>query len=365
MSALQSFVTANSKKATLELKSEFKQAIDNAKWQYKKDRPPKDPKTRKTEPLLAFGRRALVHFAVSQEEVWMTTRLAGRDTFFLPFNKGNEGGSGNPPNPDGYATDYLWKQVFQRDAWLDILGRFVHLQKEEKEDWQGKRYTKETLIFPRYHQWDAVNRLVATARAEGPGHKYLIQHSAGSGKSNSIAWTAHRLASLHNDQDQRVFDSVVVITDRTVLDAQLQETIYQFEHAEGVVCRISREEGEGSKSAQLAQALAEIIARLNDLFAGEGLTDKDRLNYLNTVKDKVMESAAVVSQIEANDDPKQIMLGDFPDAVQGAVMDSLGAHNGLAETILRDGRIRGRFVRLLLDAILSGRRTKGGVESRL
>ncbi|OOZ45824.1 restriction endonuclease subunit R [Solemya velum gill symbiont] len=241
--------------ATLELKSEFKQAIDNAKWQYKKDRPPKDPKTRKIEPLLAFGKRALVHFAVSQEEVWMTTRLAGHDTFFLPFNKGNESGAGNPPNPYGYATDYLWKQVFQRDAWLDILGRFVHLQKEEDEDWQGKRYTKESLIFPRFHQWDAVNKLVSTARAEGAGQRYLIQHSAGSGKSNSIAWVAHRLASLYDEQDQRVFDSVIVITDRTVLDDQLQETIYQFEHAEGVVARISREEGEGSKSSQLAEAL--------------------------------------------------------------------------------------------------------------
>ena len=243
--------------ATLELKSEFKQSVENAKRQYRRDRPPKDPKTRKIEPLLAFKQRALVHFAVSQDEVWMTTRLDGEDTWFLPFNKGHDGGAGNPPNPDGYATDYLWKEVFARDAWLDILGRFIHLQREDKEDWQGKRFTKETLIFPRFHQWDAVNRLVTTARAEGPGHKYLIQHSAGSGKSNSIAWTAHRLASLHNDQDERVFDSVIVITDRTVLDAQLQETIYQFEHAEGVVCRISREEGEGSKSAQLAQALAD------------------------------------------------------------------------------------------------------------
>jgi len=243
--------------ATLELKSEFKQSVENAKQQYRKDRPPKDPKTRKVEPLLAFKRRALVHFAVGLEEVWMTTRLAGPDTFFLPFNQGHEGGAGNPPNPDGYASDYLWKQVFARDAWLDILGRFIHLQQEEKEDWQGRRYTKETMIFPRFHQWDAVNRLVASARAEGPGHKYLIQHSAGSGKSNSIAWTAHRLASLHDARDSRVFDSVIVITDRTVLDAQLQETIYQFEHAEGVVCRISREEGEGSKSAQLAQALAD------------------------------------------------------------------------------------------------------------
>ena len=243
--------------ATLELKSEFKQSVENAKRQYRRDRPPRDPKTRKIEPLLAFKQRTLVHFAVSQDEVWMTTELDGEDTWFLPFNKGHDGGAGNPPNPDGYATDYLWKEVFARDAWLDILGRFIHLQREDKEDWQGKRFTKETLIFPRFHQWDAVNRLVTTARAEGPGHKYLIQHSAGSGKSNSIAWTAHRLASLHNDQDERVFDSVIVITDRTVLDAQLQETIYQFEHAEGVVCRISREEGEGSKSAQLAQALAD------------------------------------------------------------------------------------------------------------
>ena len=242
--------------ATLELKSEFKQSVENAKQQYRKDRPPKDPKTRKAEPLLAFKRRALVHFAVGMEEVWMTTKLAGPDTFFLPFNMGNQGAAGNPPNDQGYATDYLWKQVFARDAWLDILGRFVHLQQEEKEDWQGRRYTKETMIFPRFHQWDAVNRLVNAARAEGPGHKYLIQHSAGSGKSNSIAWSAHRLASLHDERDERVFDSVIVITDRTVLDAQLQETIYQFEHAEGVVCRISRDEGDASKSAQLAEALA-------------------------------------------------------------------------------------------------------------
>jgi type I restriction enzyme R subunit len=231
--------------------------VENAKRQYRKDRPPKDPKTRKPEPLLAFKQRTLVHFAVSQDEVWMTTKLDGENIWFLPFNQGHDGGAGNPPNPAGYATDYLWKEVFSRDAWLDILGRFIHLQREDKEDWQGKRYTKETLIFPRFHQWDAVNRLVTTACAEGPGHKYLIQHSAGSGKSNSIAWTAHRLASLYNDQDERVFDSVIVITDRTVLDAQLQETIYQFEHAEGVVCRITREEGEGSKSAQLAQALAD------------------------------------------------------------------------------------------------------------
>ena len=118
--------------ATLELKSEFKQSVENAKRQYRRDRPPKDRKSRKVEPLLAFKKRALVHFAVSQDEVWMTTRLEGKDTWFLPFNKGNEGGAGNPANPDGYPTDYLWKEVFARDAWLDILGRFIHLQKEDK-----------------------------------------------------------------------------------------------------------------------------------------------------------------------------------------------------------------------------------------
>lgn len=241
--------------ATLELKSEFKQPVAAAIRQYKRDRPPKDPKTRQVEPLLAFKKRALVHFAVSQDEVWMTTHLQGMDTRFLPFNKGHDGGAGNPPNPDGYPTDYLWKEVFQRDYWLDILGRFIHLEKREKEDRRGKKYTEEALIFPRYHQWDVVRKLVGTARQEGPGHKYLIQHSAGSGKSNSIAWVAHRLASLYDDSGEKLFNSVIVITDRTVLDDQLQETIYQFEHAEGVVKRVTREEGEGSKSEQLAEAL--------------------------------------------------------------------------------------------------------------
>ena len=233
--------------ATLELKSEFKQAIEKAKNQYRYDRPLKDPKSRKTEPLLAFKRRALVHFAVSQEEVWMTTRLAGKDTYFLPFNRGNDGAAGNSPNPDGYATDYLWKRVFQPDAWLTILQRFVHL-----DVGAGGR---EVMIFPRFHQWEAVSQLVDAAREEGPGNRYLIQHSAGSGKSKSIAWTAHQLASLFDEQDLRVFDSVIVITDRTVLDAQLQETIYQIEHKDGVVVRVNREDGAGSKSEQLAEAL--------------------------------------------------------------------------------------------------------------
>ncbi len=246
--------------ATLELKSAFKQSAENAKRQYRYDRPVKDPVTRKPEPLLTFKRGALVHFAVSQDEVAMTTQLKGKDTFFLPFNQGTEeGGAGNPRPEDEsqYATAYLWQRVFHPDAWLKILGRFLHLQKEEKEDFGGKKYTKETLIFPRYHQWDVVNQLLDSTRTEGAGNKYLVQHSAGSGKSNSIAWTAHQLASLYDNEGNRLFNSVVVVTDRTVLDSQLQNTIYQFEHASGVVRPITRDIGSQSKSEQLSDALAE------------------------------------------------------------------------------------------------------------
>lgn len=244
--------------ATLELKSEFKQAVESAIKQYKTTRLPVDPKTKNAEPLLTFKRGALVHFAVSQYEVYMTTRLAGADTFFLPFNKGTkEGGAGNdsPQDIDHYATDYLWNEVLLPDNLLTILGRYVHLQIEEKEDWQGVKFRTETMIFPRYHQWDVVNKLIAAARQEGAGNKYLIQHSAGSGKSNSIAWTAHQLSSLYTEEGSKLFDSVIVVTDRTVLDAQLQDTIYQFEHVDGVVGRINTDEGEGSKSEKLAEAL--------------------------------------------------------------------------------------------------------------
>ncbi len=243
---------------TLELKSEFKQAVQNAIKQYKTTRFSIDPATKKPEPLLTFKRGALVHFAVSQYEVYMATRLEGDDTYFLPFNKGtSEGGAGNdvPDNINQYATDYLWNEVLQPDNLLNILARFVHLQIEEKEDWEGRKYKKETLIFPRYHQWDVVSKLVNAARTEGPGHKYLIQHSAGSGKSNSIAWSAHQLSAIHTAEGNKLFDSVIVVTDRTVLDDQLQETISQFTSVEGMVGRINRDEGNGSKSEKLAGAL--------------------------------------------------------------------------------------------------------------
>jgi type I restriction enzyme R subunit len=245
--------------ATLELKSDFKQSIENAKRQYCQDRPVKDPLTRKAEPLLTFKRGALVHFAVSQQEVAMTTKLAGKDTFFLPFNRGTaDGGAGNPTPPDenAYATSYLWEQLFQPDAWLRVLGRFLHLQTPKAENFDGSMSQKETLIFPRYHQWQVVNQLIEATRQAGVGQRYLIQHSAGSGKSNSIAWVAHQLAALYDADGQKLFSSVIVITDRTVLDSQLQDTIYQFEHAQGVVVPITREGTSQSKSEQLAEALA-------------------------------------------------------------------------------------------------------------
>lgn len=243
---------------TMELKSEFKQAVQNAITQYKKTRLPKDPDTKKPEPLLTFKRGALVHFAVSQYEVYMTTRLAGDSTYFLPFNKGtSDGGAGNdvPADSSRYATDYLWNEVLTPDNLLAILGHFMHLQIEEEEDAIGRKSKKETMMFPRYHQWDVVTKLVNAAIDEGAGQKYLIQHSAGSGKSNSIAWTAHQLSTLYNSDGDKQFHSVIVITDRTVLDDQLQDTIYQFEHADGVVGKINRKEGDGSKSEQLAAAL--------------------------------------------------------------------------------------------------------------
>jgi type I restriction enzyme R subunit len=244
--------------ATLELKSEFKQSVQNALKQYKTTRFAIDPATKKPEPLLTFKRGALVHFAVSQYEVHMATRLEGNETFFLPFNKGTkEGGAGNdvPEDENQYATDYLWNQVLLPDNLLNILSRFVHLQIEEKEDWEGSKYKKETLIFPRYHQWDVVTKLVDATKTEGPGQKYLIQHSAGSGKSNSIAWSAHQLSAIYQPDGSKLFDSVIVVTDRTVLDDQLQETISQFTSVEGMVGRINRNEGDGSKSEKLASAL--------------------------------------------------------------------------------------------------------------
>ena len=204
--------------------------------------------------LFAFKKRALVHFAMDPDEVWMTTQLRGKETHFLPFNRGNNHGAGYPPVEGNWKTHYLWDEVLQVDSLLEILQRFMHLEKEKKQvktDKGIRTEQKERMIFPRYHQLDVVRRLVAHAKAHGAGRNYLIQHSAGSGKSNSIAWLAHRLASLHNRHDEKVFHSVIVVTDRRVLDQQLQETIYQFEHKTGVVEKIDQ------NTRQLAQALSQ------------------------------------------------------------------------------------------------------------
>ncbi len=240
--------------ATCELKNpSTHQTWRHAVAQYKEDRDP-------NAPIFRFKKRALVHFAVDPDEVHMSTRLAGNNTYFLPFNRGdNPGniqcGSGNPPHESGHRTGYFWEEVLHRDSFLDILGHFMFIEKRESKikDNSGanKLEVRETVVFPRYHQLDSVRKLVAAARVEGAGENYLIQHSAGSGKTNSISWLSHRLASLHDEKDEKTFDCVVVITDRQVLDRQLQDAIYQIEHAQGVVKAIDQD------SKQLAEALVD------------------------------------------------------------------------------------------------------------
>jgi type I restriction enzyme R subunit len=233
--------------ATVELKTDFTQNIADAIDQYRFDRLPR-PKGQAPEPLLSFPSGALVHFAVSNREVHMVTRLEGEATVFLPFNQGDGSGAGNPLNPaGGHRTAYLWEQVWARESWLEILGRYLIAQRDKK-----KQISR--VLFPRYHQLDVTRKLQAAVLADGPGTKYLVQHSAGSGKTNSIAWTAHFFAELHDAQHQKVFDTVLVVSDRNVIDAQLQEAIFDFERTAGVVATITNQDG--SKSAKLAEALS-------------------------------------------------------------------------------------------------------------
>jgi type I restriction enzyme R subunit len=242
--------------ATIELKTDDTQSVDDGIAQYRTNRPPAG------EPLLGFGTRALVHFAVSTDRIAMATKLSGASTHFLPFDLGNNGRAGNPTNPTGAATSYLWERILQRDAWLHILGSLLHLETRTNTDLITGEVSKHTtLLFPRYHQWDLVTRMLRTVRDEGPGHRYLVQHSAGSGKTNSIAWLAHGLSTLHRDDNSKVFDTVIVVTDRTVLDDQLQAAITQLEGVDGTVATINADEvrkaGDdvGSKSALLAREL--------------------------------------------------------------------------------------------------------------
>ena len=230
---------------SMELKNQFTgQSTTNAINQYKFDRATKDA-------IFAFKERVLVHFAVDLTNVYMTTRLEGSHTYFLPFNQGsngagNVGGKGNPNNENGYDTAYLWENVLCKDRLLEILQKYMHLQ--QTTDSSGA-VVSERMIFPRYHQLDVVTKLLSNVKANGSGRNYLIQHSAGSGKSNSIAWLAHRLASLHNDDNEKIFQSVILVTDSRVLDQQLQSTVYQFDHVEGVVQKIDK------NSQQLKEAI--------------------------------------------------------------------------------------------------------------
>lgn len=221
---------------SMELKCQFTgQSTTNAINQYKFDRAGKDA-------IFTFKERVLVHFAVDLSRVYMTTRLEGAKTYFLPFNQGsngagNVGGQGNPINEDGYDTSYLWENVLCKDRLLEILHKYMHLQVERDDKGEIK---SERMIFPRYHQLDVVTKLLADVKENGSGHNYLIQHSAGSGKSNSIAWLAHRLIGLHDNKDEKIFRSVIIVTDRRVLDSQLQNTVYQFDHVDGVVKKIDK-----------------------------------------------------------------------------------------------------------------------------
>ncbi|MFN7812210.1 MAG: type I restriction endonuclease subunit R, partial [Planctomycetia bacterium] len=233
--------------ATAELKADFTQSVKDAIDQYRFDRDPK-PKGKPAEPLLNWPAGALVHFAVSNSDVFMVTRLAGPSTGFLPFNKGDHGAAGNPVNPaGGHRTAYLWEDVWQRDRWLEILGRYFVGEKDDKRQ-------LKTYLFPRYHQLDATRKLQEAVLADGAGQKYLVQHSAGSGKTKTIAWTAHFFADLHDANHKKVFDTVLVVSDRTVIDGQLQDALFDFERTTGVVATIKGEAG--SKSGELAEALS-------------------------------------------------------------------------------------------------------------
>ena len=238
--------------ATIELKNQMSATgwtVQDAIAQYRKERNPKGK-------LFEFKKRTLVHFAVDTDEVYMTTELKGEDTKFLPFNRGFNDGRGNPPVNDDVRTAYLWREILPKDSLMELIGRFLHLSREERKirTNSGFRYiTTESMIFPRFHQLDAVRKLVSHAKINGAGKNYLIQHSAGSGKSNTIAWLAHHLSSLHNANNEKIFHSVIIVTDRVVLDRQLQETVAQFEQTDGVVKKIDKD------THQLTAAIASNI----------------------------------------------------------------------------------------------------------
>jgi type I restriction enzyme R subunit len=325
---------------TAELKNPFKgQNVEHAVKQYQSDRDPR-------EPLFTFG-VCLSHFAVDPDLVYMTTHLQGNKTRFLPFNQGKNGGAGNPvrlfsPRLSGegqgvryYSTAYLWERIWQKDSILDLIQNFITLV--EEEDDKGRKTGGKSLIFPRYHQLDAVRRLLADAKAEGPGKAYLIQHSAGSGKSNSIAWLAHGLSSLHDDNDTRVFDSIIVITDRRVLDRQLQRTIRQFEQTSGVVENIDR------TSRQLKEALElgkNIIVTTLQKFP----VIVDQIQTLSGQRFAVIIDEAHSSQ--TGESTKKLKTVLSATSLEAAEAEEGGEEEDLEDRIIAEAKKRGRIANL-------------------
>ncbi len=311
--------------ATIELKNRFTgQSVANAKKQYATTRDNR-------ELLFAFKKRALVHFAVDDETVYMTTRIDGTKTVWLPFNKGHHHGAGNPPNPEGYRSDYLWRDILTKESWLEIIGRFIHLQVEEFK-FEGRTRKKEKLIFPRFHQLDVVRKITHHAQVHGAGNNYLVQHSAGSGKSNSIAWLSYRLSGLHDADDQRIFDSVIVVTDRRVLDSQLQNTIYQFEHKSGVVQRIDKD------SQQLADAIEGganiIITTLQKFpFVVEKVGDLPNRNYA-----VIVDEAHSSQGGKASEKMKQVLRStDVPEEQDDVSLEVQETYPEYGESDVEDG----------------------------
>ena len=318
----------------MELKNEFtNQNVFHSIRQFKEDRDPR-------ELLFKFKKRILVFFAVDTSEIYMTTKLDGNKTFFIPFNKGNNGGKGNPPNPNGFRTAYLWEDILQKDTLSDILKRFIFIEKEEKE-LNGKKLTTEKLIFPRYHQLDVLRKIQEDVIKNGVGHNYLIQHSAGSGKTNTISWLAHRLAGIHDKNDNGIFDSVIVITDRVVLDRQLQDKIYQMEHKHGVVEKIDRD------SNQLAEALEHgtkiIITTLQKFpYVLEKIGNLEKRNY-----------AVIID--EAHSSTSGDMMGSLRETLAGAPEEE---EEDLEDKIAREVEKRGKRDNISFFAFTATPKTK-------
>lgn len=329
---------------SFELKNQYTgQTVENAMRQWMYDRDPR-------ELCFQFNKRILAYFCVDHTDVYMTTKLNRKDTFFLPFNQGsngagNDGGQGNPPNPNGYPTQYLWEEVFQKDSMMDIIQKFIHLQvKEEKStspDGTEKVVRKESIIFPRYHQLDVVRKLIDDVRGNGAGHNYLIQHSAGSGKSNSIAWTAYRLASLHDEFNNPIFRSTIVVTDRTVLDAQLQETISGFDHTIGTVETI----GENKTSKDLRDAINNgsriIVTTLQKFPVIYEEVDKVKGRNFAVIVDEAHSSQTGTSAAKL-----KTALADIEDAlkeyaeIEGVIEEEIDIENNLIKQMLHQGKHR-------------------------